>query len=169
MNRDNYMKMIRPRVVVRALAALDKQSMVIITVVWFVALTMMLIAIYEVRSAATLSQDLDQALMQQPIFNAPVETEVTDERLKFIANLMQKQFPELKLASDQNRITISGDSAVKFHTWVNAVSILEAMAPEISWQIDRLCVGDGCEGQSKVYARIQGKIRQYTLPQPKEG
>lgn len=157
-------KVLSPRLIVKAMATIDKATATVVLSCWCAALLVFGFTVAAVHQAVSAKREAVDAAVAEPVL--PVETtSVLNARDgEMILERLQHQFPDIKIEVDNSQaITIKATEGAKFHQWVSAISYIDTMEPQFRWSLFEFCVGH-C-GSDIMKAVITGKKVVFSLPQ----
>jgi hypothetical protein len=161
-----FFKFLSPRIIARAVTALDKSTSVVVSTCWLAAFVVLILAVFSVHSAVSAKRDAAAALVSEPVLPKVSNSPISAHEGQAILDRLQHQFPDIKfeLGGGQS-IVIRSEDGAKFHQWITALSYIDAMAPEFRWTLQNFCVG-ACNGQDLMKAVVLGQKAEFSLPQP---
>jgi hypothetical protein len=157
-------KIVSPRIVVRALMTLDKSTIVVVSTAWVVALVIIILAVFTVHNAISQKKLAEDADIAEPILPKANTSMITPRDQQIIMDRLQHQFPDIKVDNEGGAtIAIRSPDGTKFHQWITAVSYVDAMAPQFRWTLKEFCVGH-CN-QDLMKAVLTGQKVFFSLPE----
>lgn len=160
------LKFLSPRLIAKAVTALDKSTSVIISTCWLAAFVILILAVFSVHSAVSAKREADAAQVAEPILPKVSNNPITPHDGQQILDRLQHQFPDIKFEmSSGEAIVVKSEDGAKFHQWITALSYIDAMAPEFRWTLRDFCVG-ACAGQDIMKATVVAQKATFSLPQP---
>ena len=153
-----------PRLVSKALVALDKSTAVVISVCWTAAFVTLILAVFAVHGAVAAKKEAAQAAAAEPVLPKVANASLNPREIKAVLDRLQRQFPDVRIEPGQNQtLVIKSDDGSKFHQWISALSYVDTMAPGFRWTLREFCVGS-CGGQGLMRAVVSGQKTTFSLP-----
>ncbi len=165
MNNKLMLKIFSPRIVAKAVMAMDKSTAVIISAFWLAALVTLILAVFAVHGAVSSKKEAADAKVAEPVLPVISNTSLSPVDIQKIMDRMQHQFPDVKFDTGANQtIIIRSNDGSKFHQWITALSYVDTMEPQYRWMINDFCVGT-CGNQDMMKATVTGHKVVFSLPQ----
>lgn len=162
-----YMRM---GIMTRAVQTFDKNSGIIVGIVWMAALILLVLANMGVGRALSARELLAAAEASTPLTPQITQSKLGDNEIKIITEKLQKRYSStLQIGQKQgdNIITITAKDPASFSTWLTAITYLDIIRPEVEWKIDNFCVGPKC-GDFIMGASLSAQAVAFTVPVPSE-
>jgi hypothetical protein len=166
LNPKLLIRSLSPRLVSKALNALDSSTAIVISACWAAAFVMVILAVFAVRGAVSSQRESAEARAIEP--NLPVikSEPISSRDTQDIVGRLERQFPDIKFDAKQGQaLVIKTDDGSKFHQWITALSYIDTMAPQFRWTLREFCTGASCgSGQGIMNAVLTGQKMVLSMP-----
>ncbi len=160
-----FLKALSPKVAMKVLESFDRVTALIVGACWAGTALMIGFTVYTVNLTFTAKRTADSALIAEPILPKIVHKKVEAHDVQALVDRFQHRYPNLSITF-KGSLAITASDGSKFHDWLNVLSYLDAVSPQIRWNLDEFCVGK-C-GNDLMLAVMSGEKVSFEKPQPDE-
>ncbi len=158
-------RFLSPRVVARALNALDRSTAIVISASWTAAMVMVILAVFAVRGAVYSQREAADASAIEPDLPIVTNTPISQQEMQSIVERLERQFPDIRFDARQKQtLVVKTDDGLKFHQWITALSYIDTMAPQFRWTMREFCTGICGSGQGIMSAVLTGQKVVLSMP-----
>jgi hypothetical protein len=164
-NTQILIRVFSPRLIGKALSALDKSTAIVVGMCWLAAVVMLIAASMSVHSVMLAKKEAADATIATPVLPEATTIGINAQDAQQVVGRLQRQFPDIKFDIDGNQmIFMSASEGSKFHQWITALGYIDAMAPQYRWTLRTFCVGKCNSGQDLMKASVTGQKMTFSLP-----
>ncbi|MDD3289028.1 MAG: hypothetical protein PHX43_08555 [Alphaproteobacteria bacterium] len=144
-NLNNMLKLLAPKLLIKAFRAFDRATMVVVATCWSAALITMLFALYSLWMVGTAKSQVAAAVATEPSLPKMVTRQLSKGEADPLMDRLQKRFVELGFSmSGEQAFVITGVDGSRFRSWLTALSYIDTISPQYRWSIKEFCVGMKC-------------------------
>ncbi|MDD5586032.1 MAG: hypothetical protein PHY92_03620 [Alphaproteobacteria bacterium] len=139
-------KSFAPGVMVRAIRAFDRATIVVVLTCWAGALLIMTFALYTLNLSVTAKREMAAAAAGEPALPRIVAKGPETAEIQPLVDRLKKQFPAitLNLGRDQT-LTVSTMDVGNFRLWLTVLGYIDTALPQYRWTMNEFCVGSKCD------------------------
>jgi len=153
-------------IVGRAIQTFDKNSAIIVSIVWGAAIVLSIMGSMGISSAMHAREQLAAAEASTPLTPRITQQQLPEPAVKAITDKLAKRYGnvlQINVAPGTGLVTITAKDAGAFSTWLTAVTYLDIIRPDVAWKIEKFCVGAKC-GDSLMSASFSALAVAFEVP-----
>ena len=148
-----------------SLKSFDKYTAAIVGVAWLVACVMLFFASFSIRGVVGAKRDALAAMAQEPCVPKITTIPIRLDKIQPLISRLKRQFPDITIDQRESKyLVFKSNDGEKFHDWIAALGYVDAMVPDIRWDLREFCVGVCGGGGGLMSATLVGRKITISLP-----
>ena len=163
LDSDLYRKVLTLPRVSKLASTFDRNMASILGISWGVALAIMVLAIYVTMMSASMRRAANNAMDVEPALPIINHGGVSPAEMQALMDRMAHRYPELGFTLRDRAMTVTAVDGTRFRQWLNALSYVDTVSPQLHWTIQDLCVGK-CSGSDPMRATVIAERVTFDVP-----